>query len=54
MNAPDVFRRITSALDQAAIPYILPGSFASAYYAVPCSTQDISNTRQPWPSRSRD
>jgi hypothetical protein len=41
MNVADVFRRITAALDQAGIPYMLTGSFASAYYGVPRSSQDI-------------
>jgi hypothetical protein len=41
MSAPDVFRRITSALDQAGIPYMLTGSFASAYHGAPRATQDI-------------
>jgi hypothetical protein len=41
MTAPEVFRRITSALDQAGIAYMLSGSFASAYYGTPRSTQDI-------------
>ena len=41
MSAQDVFRRITAALDQANIAYMLSGSFASAYYGAPRSTQDI-------------
>jgi len=41
MSARDVFRRITAALDQAGIEYMLSGSFASAYYGAPRSTQDI-------------
>jgi len=41
MSARDVFRRITAALDQAGIAYMLSGSFASAYYGAPRSTQDI-------------
>lgn len=41
MSAQDVFRRITSALDQAGIGYMLTGSFASSYYGPPRSTQDI-------------
>lgn len=41
MSAPDVFRRITTGLDQASISYMLSGSFASAHYGVPRSTQDI-------------
>ena len=41
MSAPDVFQRITAALDQSGIAYMLTGSFASAYYGAPRSTQDI-------------
>ncbi len=41
MSLPDVFRRITAALDQAGIAYMLTGSFASAHYGAPRSTQDI-------------
>jgi hypothetical protein len=41
MSAPEVFREITAALDQAGIAYMLTGSFASAYYGAPRSTQDI-------------
>lgn len=40
MSIPDVFHRITWALDQAGIAYILTGSFASAHYGAPRSTQD--------------
>jgi hypothetical protein len=39
MSAQDVFRRITAALDQAGIAYMLSGSFASAYYGAPRSTR---------------
>lgn len=41
MSIPQVLQRITSALDQAEIAYMLTGSFASAHYGVPRSTQDI-------------
>jgi hypothetical protein len=41
MSLPEVFRRITTALDQAGIAYMLTGSFASAHYGAPRSTQDI-------------
>lgn len=41
MSVPEVFPRITSALDRAGIDYMLAGSFASAYYGAPRSTQDI-------------
>ncbi|MBZ5573530.1 MAG: nucleotidyltransferase family protein [Acidobacteriia bacterium] len=41
MSVAEVFRRITAALDQAGIGYMLSGSFASAYHGSPRSTQDI-------------
>jgi hypothetical protein len=41
MSPSDVFRRIISALEHAQINYMLTGSFASAYYGAPRSTQDI-------------
>jgi len=41
MSAPEVLQRITAALDQAGIAYMLTGSFASAHYGAPRSTQDI-------------
>jgi hypothetical protein len=41
MSVPEVFQRITTALDRAGIRYMLSGSFASAYYGSPRSTQDI-------------
>jgi hypothetical protein len=41
MSVADIFHRITAALDRAGIPYMLTGSFASSYYGVPRTTQDI-------------
>ena len=41
MSVQEVFQRITTALDRAGIGYMLTGSFASAYYGSPRSTQDI-------------
>ena len=41
MSFLEVLRRITAALDQAGIAYMLTGSFASVYYGSPRSTQDI-------------
>jgi hypothetical protein len=37
----EVFHRITSALDEAGIAYMLAGSFASAYYGAPRTTLGI-------------
>lgn len=41
MSPREVFRRIISALESTGINYMLTGSFASAYYGAPRSTQDI-------------
>ena len=41
IRAPDVFQRITIALERAGIAYMLTGSFASAYYGIPRATQGI-------------
>src|SRR5258708_2056877 len=41
MNLPEVLQKITAALDRVGITYMLTGSFASAYYGFPRSTQDI-------------
>jgi len=51
MNVAEVFRRITAALDQAGISYMLTGSFASAYYGVPRSSQDIALVIEATPAR---
>ena len=52
MSAPEVFQRIT-ALDRAGIAYMLSGSFASAYYGAPRSTQDIDLVIEATPARLR-
>jgi hypothetical protein len=41
MITPDTLARIAAVLDKTGIPYMLSGSFASAYYGAPRSTQDI-------------
>jgi len=51
MSVAEVFHRITAALDQAAIPYMLTGSFASAYYGIPRSSQDIDLIIEATPAR---
>jgi hypothetical protein len=53
MNVPDVFRRITAALEQAGIGYMLTGSFASAHYGGPRSTQDIDFVIEASPTQLR-
>jgi hypothetical protein len=41
MSFQRVLQKITKALDQAGVAYMLTGSFASAYHGSPRSTQDI-------------
>ena len=41
MNTEDLLKRITVAFETAGIPYMLTGSFASAYHGEPRATQDI-------------
>jgi len=41
VSTEEVFRRVIGALDQAGIPYMLTGSFASGYHSSPRATQDI-------------
>src|SRR5271156_1300053 len=53
MNLPEVMPRIAAALDRAGIAYMLSGSFASAYYGAPRSTQDIDLVIAATPSQLR-
>lgn len=53
MIVPEVVKRIASALDQAGIAYMLSGSFASAYYGSPRSTQDIDLVIETTPAQLR-
>ena len=53
MNVAEVFRRITSALDEASIPYMLTGSFASAYHGAARATQDLDFVIAPTPAQLR-
>jgi hypothetical protein len=41
MSVSDVLVRIKSALNASGVAFMLSGSFASAYYGAPRSTQDI-------------
>ena len=54
MTAPDVFRRVVRTLEAAGIPYMLTGSFASAYHGVPRATQDIDLVIAPSREQLRD
>ena len=53
MTAQDVFRRVTGALEQAGIAYMLTGSFASSYHGAPRATQDIDIVISPTPDQLR-
>jgi len=41
VSAPDLLRRVVTALDQAGVPHMLVGSFASMSHGAPRATQDI-------------
>ena len=41
MSLRAFLQRIVEVLDEAGVPYMLTGSLASAFYAVPRATQDI-------------
>jgi len=41
LTAANIFQRIVAALEQAGIPYMLTGSFASSFHGTPRATQDI-------------
>jgi hypothetical protein len=53
MSVPAIFQRITVALDQMGIAYMLSGSFASAFYGAPRSTQDIDLVIEATPEQLR-
>ncbi|MBZ5615551.1 MAG: hypothetical protein LAO23_16200 [Acidobacteriia bacterium] len=53
MSVSEVFQRISSALDQSGIGYMLTGSFASAHYGAPRSTQDIDLVIEATPAQLR-
>ena len=41
MSLTDFLRKVVEVLDDAGVPYMLTGSLAAAYYAVPRATQDV-------------
>jgi hypothetical protein len=53
MKVTDVFQRITSPREQAGIPYMLTGSFASAYHGAPRTTQDVDLVIDPTAAQLR-
>ena len=42
MTLASFLQRVISILEEAEIPYMLTGSLATAYYAVPRATQDVN------------
>jgi hypothetical protein len=46
-DASDFLGRMVRALDDAAIPYMVAGSFASTFHGVPRTTQDIDLVIEP-------
>jgi hypothetical protein len=41
MSVEQVFRKVQSALDEAGVPYMITGSFASSVYGEPRASKDI-------------
>jgi hypothetical protein len=41
LTLANLLQRVISVLEEAGVPYMLTGSLAAAYYAVPRATQDI-------------
>ena len=54
MSISEVLQRITAALDQNGVDYMLTGSFASAYHGTPRSTQDIDIVVEATAAQLRD
>jgi hypothetical protein len=53
MTADDVFRRVVEHLERAGIPYMVTGSFASAFHGAPRATEDIDLVIAPTPQQLR-
>ena len=49
MSAADLLRNVVEALDDAGVPYMLVGSFASTSHGAPRATQDIDVVIDPTP-----
>jgi hypothetical protein len=50
MSLPDLLREVIGALDQAGIPHMLVGSFASSAHGAPRATQDVDIVIDPIPA----
>lgn len=53
MSAGAIFARIVAALDEAGIPFMLTGSFASSVHGSPRATRDIDLVVDPTPASLR-
>jgi hypothetical protein len=53
MSFYEVMKRLSLALQTAGVPYMLTGSFASVFYGLPRSTQDIDIVIAPSPATLR-
>jgi len=53
MIAADLFGRMVARLEAAGIPYMLTGSFASAYHGRPRATHGIDFVIAPSPDQIR-
>jgi len=53
MSADDFLARVITALECAGVPYMLTGSYASAAYGTPRSTNDVDIVIAPSPDELR-
>lgn len=51
MTAAESLRRFVDALERAGVPYMLTGSYASSYHALPRATRDLDFVI--WPTREQ-
>ena len=51
MSAERLFRKLREALEAAAVPYMMTGSFVSAIHGIPRATQDIDVVIAPTPQQ---
>ena len=53
MSTHDLFARLAGALDQAGIPYMFTGSFASSFHGTPRASNDFDLVIAPTPEQLR-
>jgi hypothetical protein len=51
VTAAETLRRFVAALERAGVPYMLTGSYASSYHALPRATRDLDFVI--WPTREQ-